>query len=146
MNKTSKAATRSKPAEKRSKPLAAATVGGLTAKKTAKPAKKRSKSLGASGKPERFIRQSAAVIASLPKPRPQKVPLAESEVLLAAALKRIKASRKLPPDEKAWRLSEVERLLEKARTCWGGLSKCSAAWLKHAHEPVEPYDMEAVLV
>jgi len=145
MNKTSKAATRSKPVKTRSKPLAAATVGGLTAKKTAKPAKKRSKSLGSSGKPERFIRQSAAVIASLPKPRPQKVPLAEVEVVAAAAIKKIKASRKLSPELKALRLAGVEESLERARTRFDGLSRAGVSMMRHAHEPPGWYDLEAVL-
>jgi hypothetical protein len=148
MNKAStKAAARSKPAKKRSKPLSAAAVGGLTAKKSAKalPAKKRSKPLSAAGKTERFIKQPASVIAGLPKPRPQKVPLAEVEVLAAVALKKIKAARKLPADEKAWRLAEVADTLERARG-WGGLSKDGAWWLKNAHVPTEPYDIEAVLL
>jgi len=128
MNKASKSGMRSKPVKK-------------TAKATAKPAKKRS---AAAWKPSgKLIKQPASVIARLPKPRPQKVPLAEVEVLAATALKRIKASRKLPPDEKAWRLADVADTLERARG-WNGLSKCGASWLKHAHEPPQPYDIEAI--
>ena len=118
MNKASKTGTRSKPVKK-------------TAKAAAKPAKKRSKPLSA--------------VAGLPALKPKKVPLAEVEVLAAAALKRIKASRKLPPDEKAWRLADVAETLEKARG-WGALSKDGAWWLKRAHVPTEPYDIEAVLL
>jgi len=125
--KASKVGTRAKPVKKTA----------------AKPAKKRSKSLSA-GKRERFIKQPAEVIARLPKPRPQKVSLAEVEIVAAAAIKKIKASRKLSPDEKAFRLADVADSLERARG-WGGLSRAGVSIMKHAHEPSGWCDLEAVL-
>jgi len=126
--KASKVGTRAKPVKKTA----------------AKPAKKRSMSLSA-GKRERFIKQPAEVIARLPKLRPQKVPLAEVEVVAAAAIKKIKASRKLSPEIKALRLADVEESLEWARTRWNGLSRAGVSMMKHAHEPPGWYDLEAVL-
>ena len=122
MNKTSKAATRSKPAKKRSKPLPS------------------------SEKPDnRFIRQSAEVIARLPKLRPQKVPLAEVEVIAAAAIKKIKATKKLTPEQKAARLAGVEESLDWARNRFDGLSRAGVSMIRHAHEPPGWCDLEAVL-
>jgi len=117
MNKASKVGTRSKPVKKTA----------------AKPAKKRTKPLRAVRLP----------VADENGWKPEVVLLAEVEVLAATALKRIKASRKLPPDEKAWRLADVAETLEMARG-WGALSKDGALWLKHAHRPPQPVDMEAI--
>jgi len=97
----------------------------------AKPVKKRSTALSAA---------KTKVVNGLPKV----VPLAEVEVLAAAALKKIKASRSMPPNTKALRLARAAELLEKARTRWNGLSKAGVSWLKHAHEPPMPYDEEAI--
>jgi len=134
MNKASKAGTRSKPVKK-------------AAKAAAKPAKKRSKPLSAAAwKPSgKLIKQPASVIARLPKPKIDFVPLAEVEVVAAAAIKKIKASRKLSPDEKAFRLAGVADSLEKARTRWGGLSHAGVSMIRYAHEPSGRCDLEAVL-
>jgi hypothetical protein len=101
-----------------------------------KPVKKRSKSL------------SATVLKPAKKSVKRKldfVPVAEVEVLAARAVRLIKASRKLSADEKADSLARVARTLGNARG-WGGLSKAGAWMLAHRHEPVEPYDIEAVLL
>ena len=71
------------------------------------------------------------------------VTLAEVEVLAARALRLIKASKKLSADRKAWALADVADTLERARVR-GGISKCGALWLKHAHEPPQPIDMETL--
>jgi hypothetical protein len=122
MNKASKAGTQSKPVKK-------------TAKAAAKPAKKRSKPLSAAAK----------AVRGLPKLKIDFVPLAEVEVVAAAAIKKIKASRKLSPDEKAFRLADVADSLEKARTRWGGLSHAGVYMIRNAHEPSGWCDLEAVL-
>jgi hypothetical protein len=71
------------------------------------------------------------------------VTLAEVEVLAARALRLIKASKKLSADRKAWALADVADTLEKARGR-GGISKCGASMLKHAHLPPQPLDMETL--
>jgi methylphosphotriester-DNA--protein-cysteine methyltransferase len=122
MNKTAKAGTRTKAVKKRAKPLPS------------------------SEKPDnRFIRQSAEVIARLPKPRPQKVPLAEVEVIAAAAIKKIKATKKLTPEQKAARLACLEESLDWARNRFDGMSRAGVSIMKHAHEPPGWCDLEAVL-
>jgi len=140
--KASKVGTRAKPAKKTAaKPAKKRTMTVAAVK----PAKKRVKSLSAAGKRERFIKQSAEVIARLPKPRPQKVPLAEVEIVAATAIKKIKASKKLSPELKALRLAGVEESLDWARNRWNGLSRAGVSMMKHAHEPPGWYDLEAVL-
>jgi len=71
------------------------------------------------------------------------VTIAEVEVLAARALRLIKASKKLSADRKAWALAHVADTLERARGR-GGISKCGASMLKHAHEPPQPLDMETL--
>ncbi|GBU21512.1 hypothetical protein R80B4_01405 [Fibrobacteres bacterium R8-0-B4] len=62
------------------------------------------------------------------------VPLAEIEVLAAAAVRRIKASRKLSASKKVRRLECVTQSLEHARKS-GALSYSGADSLRHIHEP-----------
>ncbi|MDR2591255.1 MAG: hypothetical protein LBC59_00410 [Chitinispirillales bacterium] len=123
MNKASKVGARSKPTKKLSKPLPAA-----------KPAKKRSKPLSA-----------AKTVGGLSKRKIDFVPLAEVEVAAAAALKKIKATKKLSPEEKELRLANVAESLEKARTRWGGLSHAGMYLIRNAHVPSGWCDLEAVL-
>jgi len=122
--KSEKVGMRSKPVKK-------------TSAAAAKPVKKLGKALPSSA-------ATAKMVNGLPVWKPTVIPLAEVEVLAAAALKKIKASRSMPPNTKALRLARAAELLEKARTRWNGLSKAGVSWLKHAHEPPMPYDEEAI--
>jgi hypothetical protein len=83
-------------------------------------------------------------VKGVSEPKPDVVPLAEVEVLAAKTEKMIKATRKLSATEKAERLERLAERLARARG-WGGLSKSGAWMLAHMHEPVEPYDIRAVL-
>jgi hypothetical protein len=118
MNKATKAGTRSKPVKKAS---------------AVKPVKKRSK-----------VSAVRLPVADENGWTPEIVPLAEVEVLAAAAVKMIKAKRSASPEKKAVKLALVEESLELARG-WGGLSKCGAWGLKHPFGVGKIIDMEAVL-
>ena len=137
MNKATKVGTRSKPVKKTSAALAAAV----------KPVKKRSKVLAAAVKTVKTRVKRSAVrlpVADENGWKPEIVPLAEVEVLAAAAVKMIKAKRSASPEEKARKLDMVADKLEKAKG-WGGLSKSGAWVLKHPFGICQIIDWEAVL-
>jgi hypothetical protein len=136
MNKATKACTRSKPVKKASAALASAV----------KPVKKRSKVSAAVKTVKTRVKRPAVrlPVADENGWKPEIVPLAEVEVLAAAAVKMIKAKRSASPEEKARKLDMVADKLEKAKG-WGGLSKSGAWVLKHPFGICQIIDLEAVL-
>jgi hypothetical protein len=129
MKMAAKSSTRAKTAVKPAKKVSAATAVKKAA--AVKPVKKAVKQKPLTKSEKDWLKRN-------------RVPLAEVEVLAAAAVKMIKAKRSASPEEKARKLDMVADKLEKAKG-WGGLSKSGAWVLKHPFGICQIIDLEAVL-